>query len=144
MKSERPITHRGVIYPWQCDQMGHMNVMWYSGKFDEGTWNLFNVIGLTPSYMKENNRGMVAVEQHLTYKRELLAGNLIYIRSGILEVKEKAMRIFHEMFNAETDELAATSMLVGIHFDTVLRKAVPFPEPLAVKAREMIADPGGI
>ena len=21
-----PITYRGVVYPWQCDPMGHMNV----------------------------------------------------------------------------------------------------------------------
>lgn len=30
-----PITYRGVVYPWQCDHMGHMNAMWYVGKFDE-------------------------------------------------------------------------------------------------------------
>jgi acyl-CoA thioesterase FadM len=31
-------TYRGVVYPWHCDHMGHMNVMWYVGKFDEATW----------------------------------------------------------------------------------------------------------
>jgi acyl-CoA thioesterase FadM len=31
------VTHRGTIYPWHCDHMGHMNVMWYVGKFDEAT-----------------------------------------------------------------------------------------------------------
>jgi hypothetical protein len=30
-----PITYRVVVYPWQCDHKGHMNVMWYVGKFDE-------------------------------------------------------------------------------------------------------------
>ena len=138
MKSEEmPVTCRGVIYPWHCDQMGHMNVMWYSGKFDEATWNLFNLIGLTPSYMRENNRGMVAAEQHLTYKRELLSGDLIYIRSGILEVKEKSMKIYHEMFNGETNELAAASMLVGIHFDTILRKAVLLSLHLIDRAKKI-------
>ena len=133
-----PITHRGVVYPWHCDQMGHMNVMWYSGKFDEATWHLFNLIGITPSYMSKNNRGMVAVEQHLTYKKEFLAGDLLHIHSGIKEVKEKSIRIFHEMMNSETGELAATAMLVGIHLDIVLRKAVPIPLPIADKAKEMI------
>lgn len=33
-------TYRGTVYPWQCDHMGHMNVMWYAGKFDEATWQL--------------------------------------------------------------------------------------------------------
>jgi acyl-CoA thioesterase FadM len=30
-----------VVYPWHCDHMGHMNVMWYVGKFDEATWIFF-------------------------------------------------------------------------------------------------------
>src|SRR3954452_23114384 len=29
------LTYKGAIYPWHCDHMGHMNVMWYVGKFDE-------------------------------------------------------------------------------------------------------------
>src|SRR5215470_11750022 len=35
--AEPLITARSVVYPWQCDHMGHMNVMWYTGKFDEAT-----------------------------------------------------------------------------------------------------------
>ena len=38
---EAAITYRGTIYPWHCDHMGHMNVMWYVGKFDEATWQFF-------------------------------------------------------------------------------------------------------
>ena len=25
-----PITYRGVVYPWQCDHMGHMNVFFHA------------------------------------------------------------------------------------------------------------------
>ena len=53
------ITYRGAVYPWHCDQMGHMNVMWYVGKFDEGTWNLFSRVGLTPSFFREHDRVVV-------------------------------------------------------------------------------------
>ena len=28
------ITYRGLVHQWHCDHMGHMNVMWYVGKFD--------------------------------------------------------------------------------------------------------------
>jgi hypothetical protein len=41
------------------------------------------------------------------------------------------------MFNGETDELAATSMLVGIHLDTVLRKAVPLSLHLIDRAKKI-------
>ena len=34
------VTYKGVVYPWECDQMGHMNVMWYTGKFDQATCSL--------------------------------------------------------------------------------------------------------
>jgi len=43
------LTSRSVVYPWQCDHMGHMNVMWYTGEFDEATWPLLAHIGITPS-----------------------------------------------------------------------------------------------
>ena len=42
------VTYLGTVYPWQCDHVGHMNVMWYVRKFDEATWNFFHQLGLTP------------------------------------------------------------------------------------------------
>ena len=72
---ETDATYRGTVYPWQCDHVGHMNIMWYVGKFDEANWNLFARLGLTPSYLRESGRGMAAVQQTITYKRELLAGS---------------------------------------------------------------------
>src|SRR5215469_17627252 len=133
-----PITARGVVYPWQCDHMGHMNVMWYTGKFDEATWHLLSQIGITPSYMRENNRGMVAVHQETTYKRELLAGDLVIIRSGILEAREKVIRFYHVMLNGETQELAATTTLTGVHLDNQTRKSCPFPADILERARQLI------
>ena len=50
--SEAEITYRGAVYPWHCDHVGHMNVMWYVGKFDEATWNLFHRVGITPAYLR--------------------------------------------------------------------------------------------
>ncbi len=28
-------TYRGVVYPWQMDQMDHMNVQFYTARFDQ-------------------------------------------------------------------------------------------------------------
>ncbi len=137
--SESLITARSVVYPWQCDHMGHMNVMWYTGKFDEGTWHLFRQIGITPSYLREKQRGMVAVQQETTYKRELLAGDVITIRSGILEIREKVIRIYHEMVNGETDEVAATTTITGVHLDTGTRKSSPFPADILERGRRFVS-----
>jgi acyl-CoA thioester hydrolase len=131
-------THRGVIYPWQCDHMGHMNVMWYVGKFDEATWQLFAVLGMTPSFLREQQRGMAAVQQEIAYHRELHAGDLITIASQVLEIREKVLRFAHEMRNSETGELAATTTLTGVHLDTQLRKSCSFPPAVVERARELI------
>jgi acyl-CoA thioester hydrolase len=136
---ERMETYRGVVYPWHCDHMGHMNVMWYTGKFDEATWALFSSLGITPSYMRERSLGMVAVEQTISYRRELLAGDVVFVRSRMLEVREKVLRFVHEMVNAESGDVAATSELTGVHFDRSARRACPMPEDVAERARALIA-----
>ena len=51
-----------------------------TGKFDEANWNLFARIGLTPTYLRESGRGMAAVQQNITYKRELLAGDIVEVQ----------------------------------------------------------------
>lgn len=132
--SERWLTYRGAVYPWHCDQMGHMNVMWYVGKFDEATWHLFGNLGVTTGFLRDNNRGMAAVEQHINYRRELMAGDLISIHSAIVEVKEKTIRFTHEMTREGSGEIAAATMLTGVYFDLSARRACPFPPEIRERA----------
>ena len=138
--AELPITYRGTVYPWQCDHMGHMNVMWYVSKFDEATWHVFAQVGLTPSFLRQHDRGMAGVQQNLSYKRELRAGDIVAIQSGILEMREKVIRFFHEMRNEETGEISAVTVLTAVHMDTRTRKSCPFPEEILARGRRMIID----
>lgn len=130
---EQEATYRGTVYPWQCDHVGHMNIMWYVGKFDEANWNLFARLGLTPSYLRSSGRGMAAVQQNITYKRELLAGDIVEIRSHLLEIRDKSI-FRHDMTNAETREIAAFCEITGLHMDRGLRKSVPFTEAIRMVA----------
>jgi acyl-CoA thioester hydrolase len=136
------VTALSVVYPWHCDHMGHMNVMWYTGKFDDATWHLLGMIGITPSYLRDRKRGMVAVQQDTTYKQELLAGDLVTIQSGVLEMREKVIRFYHEMLNAETRELAAKTILTGVHLDTETRKSCPFPLEILERGRALVSRNG--
>ena len=142
MADEPGITYRGAVYPWHCDHVGHMNVMWYVGKFDEATWNLFLQVGITPTYLREQGRGMAAVDQHIEYKRELRAGDVVTIRSEVLELQGKKIRFRHEMRNEETGEVAAVTTLLGVHMDTRARTACPFPPEVLARARAGIGDGG--
>ncbi len=133
------VTYRGAVYPGHSDHVGHMNVMWYVGKFDEATWNLFHRVGLTPAYLRANRRGMAAVDQHIEYKRELHAGDVVSVRSELLEFGGRKLRFRHEMRNEDTGAVAAVCTLVGVHMDTDARKACPFPGELVERARPFLA-----
>jgi acyl-CoA thioester hydrolase len=124
------LSYRGTVYPWHCDHMGHMNVMWYTGKFDEASWFILGQAGLSRSVLQERKCGLAAVQQNITYKRELRAGDVVSIRSGILEIGEKSLQLFHEMRNEETNEVAAFTIVTGVYMDAFERKAVPIPSDL--------------
>ena len=135
------VMYRGTVYPWHCDHMGHMNVMWYTGKFDEASWSLLAHVGVTRSYLESRNHGMAALQQNITYKRELRAGDIVTVRSGVLEVRDKVVRIFHEMRNEVTLEVAAFAIITGVYMDTRERKSLPIPTDVAENIRAKQLDP---
>lgn len=126
--SEWKMTYRGIVYPWQCDHMGHMNVMYYANKFDEACWQLLSMLGLNPSRFAEEGTGMAAVEQHIQYRRELRAGQAVTIQSAVLEVKDKTIHMLHKLIDDASGEVAATTVVVGVHIDAMLRRAVSIPQ----------------
>jgi acyl-CoA thioester hydrolase len=131
-------TYRGVVYPHQIDHMHHMNVQWYASKFDEATWHLFSAVGLTSHYIAETGNGMAALEQHTKYTAEVMVGQLLVVRTRVLEVRAKTIRFIHTMFDAENNTQVATSELLGVHIDLELRKSVPLPAEVVRCSEELI------
>ena len=139
---DNDITYRGLVHQWNCDHMGHMNVMWYVGKFDEATWNLGAMMGMTAQYLRESQRGMAAVDQHICYKREALVGDIIIVRSAMLEVKPKSVRFVHEMFRGDGGDHLSTMLVTGVHMDIVARKSTQFEPQIFAASQAMItSDP---
>lgn len=133
------LTYKGVVYPWHCDHIGHMNVMWYVGKYDEATWGLFNTIGLNSNWLRDNRRGMAALEQNIVYKREVHAGDTLEVYSRPIEIKQKTIRFAHEMIDCGSGEIVSTCELIATHLDTTARKAVVFPDDVRAKVSSILA-----
>ena len=126
-------TYQGIIYPWHCDHMGHMNVQYYVAMFDQATWSLMSQLGMTSQYIQNNKVGMVALEQHIKYLKELLPGNSIRIETEIIEIKDKTIRFKHVMINTETEEIASEAVMLGLHIDRAIRKSKKLPTFVAEK-----------
>jgi len=131
-------TYRGVVYPWHCDHVGHMNVMWYAGKFDEATWGFFAHLGMTAAFLRDNHRGMVAVDQHISYKQELRAGDTVYITSRPIDFADRKIRFAHDMYNSATGDLAATTEYWGVHLDTQTRRSTQLPDFVVTKLKSIL------
>ena len=126
-------TYRGNVYPWQCDILNHMNVQFYMAKFDEAAWQFFAQIGMDTKYFLNENAGIVAMEQHIKYKKELVAGDLVIIKSELLEVRRKSVQFRHVLYKMETGEIAAEMEGIGVHLNTKTRKSCEFPPEIKAK-----------
>ena len=142
--NELPITHRGAVMPWECDHMGHMNVIYYTAKFDQATWPFFASIGFTARHMKELGVGVGAVRYDIRYFHELLTGDTLTVRTRLLEVRDKVIRYRHEMTADQSGELAATAEVTAVHMDTGKRKSCPFAPEILEKALAVMAEQAGV
>ena len=126
-------TYRGVVYPWQCDMFEHQNIQFYVAKFDEAAWQFMSMVGIATSYLKNEQRAMVAMEQNIRYYKELVAGDLVTIRAELIEVRRKSINFRLLMYNTETDEVAAEMNVIAVHMDTITRESCNFPLEIKLK-----------
>ena len=98
---ESVLSHRGMVYPRHLDHRGHLNIRHDVAKFDLAAGHLFERIGMTSDYCRENDRGMAAVEMDGRYLKELRAGAPLGVRSGPLNGDEKSPCPVQEMRLAE-------------------------------------------
>jgi acyl-CoA thioester hydrolase len=138
-------TARGTVHRWQCDHMGHVNVRAYGERFEEACWQYYAMIGILPSRLRSGEIHMAAVQQDTSYRRELLGGDVVVVRTAMLEVRDKVLRFEHEMVNCETGDVAATSAFTVVCLDAGERKSRAFPPDVLDKARALLgaATPAG-
>ena len=89
-------TARGTVHAWQCDHMGHANLRAYG------------------------------VQQSINYRKELLPGDLVLVKSQ------------YEMQHVETGEVCATCELTAVCIDAKTRKPREFPPEISSKAKEIL------
>ena len=133
-------TARGIVHAWQCDHMGHANLRAYAEFFEQALWHVFNRIGITPAVLRGDELRMAGVQQNISYKRELLPGDLVYVRSRLAELSERKLRMEHEMVNAQSEEVCATCELTAVCIDATTRKPRSFPTAITEKARALLSE----
>jgi len=116
------------VPPEWIDYNGHMNVAYYHMAFDRSTDRFLERIGLGESYLAQESGSMFALEDHLTYQRELREGDPFRITLQLLEFDEKRLLYFLRMFHGEKGTLAATCEHLSIFVDMRVRRSAPMPQ----------------
>jgi acyl-CoA thioester hydrolase len=135
-----PVTHRAAIPEAYLDEMGHMNVMWYTHLFSQAAWGLFQTVGLTEAYFAANRAGSFALAQHFRYLKEVRAGQHVTLRSRVLGRSAKRWHTIHFMTIDELDALAATAEAVSTHVDMTVRRSSPMPPTVTAAIDRLLAE----
>lgn len=67
----------GTVYPWQCDQWGHMNVQYYAQFFAEAAAHALNAAGCGPSRLRALGAAAFPRRQRVWYRREFRLGDVV-------------------------------------------------------------------
>lgn len=131
------LTFRGVVYPAQCDAMGHMNIQHYVAAFDQAMWHLVHGLGYDPAWQMSRREGWADVRHEIDYERELAAGSLFSIKSRVSAIGRSSLTIDHVMLNSD-GEIAAQMRMKSVYFDLANRKSLVLPNEIRERGMRML------
>ena len=137
--SERGIvTYAGVIHPWMCDAMGHLNVRHYVAMFDDAS---FQLLGRIAGQGDADNRlGWADVRMEIDYKHETSAGTLITVYSHVEKIGASSIVYLHEMYGTLDDVLHAQMRTITVRFVLRQRSKIELDPAIKRRAIDLLAD----
>jgi len=117
--------YRDRVRPDWIDHNGHMNMGYYLVVFDWATDDFLRWVGLDEAHRQTRRVTTFCLEAHITYHREVRAGDPLRFRTRLLAYDAKRIHFFHEMLHAEARYLAATNELMSLHVSEDTRRGAP-------------------
>lgn len=112
----------------QTDTNGHLNVRHYLGTFDDAEWTLFEDLGLAADGRGGGN--VFALEQYLTYRREVLAGAEVSVHVRVVARDERMLHLVTYLVDHGEQHVAASLEGLEAYVDHASRRMAPFPGPV--------------
>ena len=128
-----------TVKPSEMNILGRSALAHYIHRFSASGGHLMAAFGMTPAYMRTEERGLSTFEFQLTVAGPLRTGQLVRVQSALVHVGNSSLRLFHRMTNARTGDEIATLEQSGVHLDREARRPTPLPDAMRAKARAMLA-----
>lgn len=101
-------TYRGTVYQWEVDNVEHFTVAFYFARFEDATLAVLHRIGLDPAALRGTGHACVTLECRVRYLRELRVGDILHIRTGVIDVAGDALVLGHEVYDSGDGTLCTT------------------------------------
>ena len=129
--------YRDVVRPEWIDHNGHMNMGYYVVVFDLATDAFLSWVGLDEAYRRARGVTTFCLEAHVTYHREVRAGDPLRFTTLLLGHDAKRIHYFHEMRHAHEGYLAATNELMSLHVSEASRRGAPMTDAVSARLAEI-------
>ncbi|MEW2434701.1 thioesterase family protein [Streptomyces caniferus] len=131
-----PLFRQTVRDDW-IDYNGHLSEAYYVLIFGFATDALMDAAGLDAAYWDRTGCSLYTVEAHVRYLHEVARGSELTVRTTVLGVDGRKLRLLHEMFvGAPSGSPVATEELFTLHVDQTAGSAAPLPDA----SREYLAE----
>src|SRR2546427_4909798 len=107
-------------------------------RFSAANGHVLAAFGLTPGYMRDNDRGFSTFEFQLGFEHGVRAGDPLTVRSALTHVGNSSMRILHVMTDERSGERVATLEQSGVQLDLAARRPAPLAPPLRERALKLL------
>jgi acyl-CoA thioester hydrolase len=131
---------RDIVKPEELDVSGAVALSHYIHRFSAANGHAIAGFGMTPAYMRAEQRGFSTFEFQLELGEPLRAGDGVRVRSAVLHVGSSSLRLLHVMTREPGGEVVASLEQSGVHFDQEARRPAPLPEALRVRARGLLVE----
>jgi acyl-CoA thioester hydrolase len=123
---------RGGVTPWQCDEMGHMNVQFYLAIATQGLAGLAAMLGMPHAFTAGASSTLLVREHHVRFLKEARPGAGLVMTGGLLDFGETEATLLQLLFHVTGEPAAAVTAKVEHVTPRDLR---PFPWTRATHER---------
>lgn len=120
-------TYRATVAPADCDHLGHMNVQHYFRAVSDGMFGLMAQVGLGPAEIRTRQLSFAVVHAETDFTAELIAGDVIALRSRVEAIGRKSAEFHHELINVGTGVAVMSTKFKCVLLDLERRAAVEVP-----------------
>ncbi len=133
-------SYRGYVNTWECDDVGHMNVQFYIGRFTEALGSVCVALGLGPRAARTYGLSLVPIEDHVHFRTELRVSDAMTVASGIKDHGPYSLTVYHELREAVSGRVSATALTRMAAKRAGAEDLVPLPPAVANRAAAMVVD----